>query len=163
MIRTVIGFFVAAVAICAFIVFGTMNTNSTDTTDNIVEVTRAEVDPVSELLAPQVTPVVKTTVALPEMANTASRVLAATHPQAPARGVSIDNSSIQDTTAGVLAALGLETAAPASQQAAPHLKFLMFHSAAAKVSRFALFNVRQGRNSTGSIPSIRATALGRSR
>jgi nucleoid-associated protein YgaU len=116
MIRTVIGFFVAAVAICAFIVFGTMNTNSTDTTDNIVEVTRAEVDPVSELLAPQVTPVVNTTSAVPEMANTASRVLAATQPQAPARGVSIDNSSIQDTTAGVLAALGLETAAPVAAQ-----------------------------------------------
>lgn len=118
MIRTVIGFFVAALALCAFIVFGSFTGTATDDTITQVEVTRAEVDPVSELLTPQVAPAV---VAAPAaQPSAASRVLAATasmtQQQPTTNSLNIDNSSIQDTTAGVLAALGLETAAPVPPQ-----------------------------------------------
>ena len=84
MIRTVIGFFVAAVAICAFIVIGSFGKQN-DPAETAIEVTRAEVDPVSELLTPNVVPERTPTIAkVPDRANTNSRVLESIRQVAPA-------------------------------------------------------------------------------
>ena len=104
MIRTIIGFFVVALGICAVIIIGAgKSTPEEEVTP--VSVTRSEVVPTT---APVEAPVQKV-VAAPVVANdVASRILAASGAAQPANNtLTTDDISIDQTTAGVLAALGV--------------------------------------------------------
>ena len=120
MIRTVLGFFIAALTICIVIILAPFSSDDEPAT---IDVTRNETGNVT---APVAAPIGSTGTLAPGVAEAiapapgvagqaAARILAASRAgQEPELKIQTDTSSIGDTTAGVLAALGLATgAAPA--------------------------------------------------
>ena len=125
MIRTVLGFFIAALTICLVIILAPFSKDDEPAT---IDVTRNETGAVT---SPVPAPVETTGTLAPGVAEAiapapgvagqaAARILAASRAgQEPELKIQTDSSSIGDTTAGVLAALGLATGeAPAPTPAA---------------------------------------------
>ncbi len=135
MIRTIIGFFVAALAICTAIILMPFGTDASGD-DTGVQTTRTQTAPVTApvsapvrtvetpvsgnagVLAPGVAEAIAPAPAV--AGNAAARILAAVRAGEEIHSaIRTDNTSIADTTNGVLAQLGMDAPEPTSQPIDP--------------------------------------------